>query len=300
MVWLVPLALVGLFMLRGVGDFMQTYCPGLRRPPHRQDAARADLRPLPAPAGLLLRHEASGVLLSQPDLQHGAGRHRDDRFGHGVHPRQPDDRRPDRLPAVPQPEAHAVQPDRRSADRGSDPPDQPAVPALQPRIQNSMGDVTRVAKEAIEAPRVIRVFNAQAYEARMFEEVIEHNRRSHMRLMFTKGLSNPIVQTIAAIGLAGVLYLATVDAVNGQMTVGLVHVVHRRADAGHGAAAPAGQRRRPAAAGHRGRAEHFRGARRAARRRGRRPGARARPRRGRVSRRRFPLSDWRRGGAARA
>jgi len=28
MVWLVPVALVGLFVLRGVGDFMQTYCPG--------------------------------------------------------------------------------------------------------------------------------------------------------------------------------------------------------------------------------------------------------------------------------
>jgi len=28
MVWLVPVALVGLFLLRGIGDFMQTYCPG--------------------------------------------------------------------------------------------------------------------------------------------------------------------------------------------------------------------------------------------------------------------------------
>ena len=40
----------------------------------------------------------------------------------------------------------------------------------------------------------------------------EHNRRSHMKLMLTKGLSNPIVQSIASIGLAGVLYVATVDA----------------------------------------------------------------------------------------
>jgi subfamily B ATP-binding cassette protein MsbA len=88
------------------------------------------------------------------------------------------------------------------------------------RIQNSMGDVTRVAKEAIEAPRVVRVFNAQAYESRMFEEVAEHNRRSHMKLMMTKGMSNPIVQSLAAIALAGVLYLATVDAIAGRMTVG--------------------------------------------------------------------------------
>ncbi|MGI9246117.1 MAG: ABC transporter transmembrane domain-containing protein, partial [Steroidobacteraceae bacterium] len=28
MVWLVPVALVGLFVVRGIGDFLQTYCPG--------------------------------------------------------------------------------------------------------------------------------------------------------------------------------------------------------------------------------------------------------------------------------
>jgi len=88
------------------------------------------------------------------------------------------------------------------------------------RIQASMGDVTRVAKEAIEAPRVVRVFNAQQYEARQFEQVAEHNRRSYMRLILTKSLSNPVVQTITAIGLATVLYLATVDAIKGAMSVG--------------------------------------------------------------------------------
>ena len=120
-----------------------------------------------------------------------------------------------------------------------------------------MGDVTRVAKEAIEAPRVVRVFNAQDYEAGLFEQVIEHNRRSHMKLMLTKGLSNPIVQSIASIGLAGVLYVATVDAIEGRMTRRRVHVVHRCADADHGAAAPARERRRAAAAGHRRGAEHL-------------------------------------------
>ena len=32
-----------------------------------------------------------------------------------------------------------------------------------------MGDVTRVAKEAIEAPRVVRVFNAQDHQSQVFE-----------------------------------------------------------------------------------------------------------------------------------
>ncbi len=88
------------------------------------------------------------------------------------------------------------------------------------RIQDSMGDVTRVAKEAIEAPRVVRVFNAQEHQTQVFDGVIERNRRSHMKLMRTRALSNPVVQLIASIGLAGVLYLATVDAMQGRMTVG--------------------------------------------------------------------------------
>jgi subfamily B ATP-binding cassette protein MsbA len=66
----------------------------------------------------------------------------------------------------------------------------------------------------------VRVFNAQDYEAGLFDAVIEHNRRSHMKLLLTKALSNPIVQSIASVGLAGVLYLATVDAIEGRMTVG--------------------------------------------------------------------------------
>jgi subfamily B ATP-binding cassette protein MsbA len=88
------------------------------------------------------------------------------------------------------------------------------------RIQNSMGDVTRIAKEAIEAPRVIKVFNAQAYENAQFESVNEHNRRSNMKLLLTRGLSNPVVQVLTAIGLASVLSVATRSAIRGELTVG--------------------------------------------------------------------------------
>ncbi len=88
------------------------------------------------------------------------------------------------------------------------------------RIQNSMGDVTRVAKEAVEAPRVIKVFNAQQYEAAQFEEVNERNRRAYMKLLFTKGLSNPVVQVIAACGLSVVLYVATRQALDDRLTPG--------------------------------------------------------------------------------
>ena len=220
MVWLVPVALVGLFILRGVGDFMQTYCPGFVGR-HIVKTLRGQIfeRYVHLPVAYFDTN-TSGVLLSKLTYNtEQVATATTDSVTVFIR---------DTLTIIGligyllylNPKLTLF-----SLIVG------PLIAVLirkinllfrrySRRIQNSMGDVTRVAKEAIEAPRVIRVFNAQGHEAQMFDEVTEHNRRSHMKLMMTKGMSNPIVQTIAAVGLAGVLYLATVDAINGLMSVG--------------------------------------------------------------------------------
>jgi subfamily B ATP-binding cassette protein MsbA len=88
------------------------------------------------------------------------------------------------------------------------------------RIQASMGDVTRVAKESLESQRMIKVFNAEARQAEVFESVNEHNRASFMKLITVKAVSNPVVQMIAAAGLAAVLYMAIRDVLEHGLTVG--------------------------------------------------------------------------------
>jgi subfamily B ATP-binding cassette protein MsbA len=88
------------------------------------------------------------------------------------------------------------------------------------RIQSSMGDVTRVAKEALDAHRLIKVFNAQSQERAAFGVVNERNRHTNMRLIATKAVSNPVVQIIAAVGLAGVMYFAIRQVMAGRMQVG--------------------------------------------------------------------------------
>jgi subfamily B ATP-binding cassette protein MsbA len=87
------------------------------------------------------------------------------------------------------------------------------------RIQNSMGDVTRVAKESLDAHRVVKVFNAQAHIERLFESVNELNRRSNVRLISVRASSKPTVQMIAAVGLAGVLFIANREIVQHSMSV---------------------------------------------------------------------------------
>jgi subfamily B ATP-binding cassette protein MsbA len=88
------------------------------------------------------------------------------------------------------------------------------------RIQDSMGDVTRVAKESFEAPRLIKVYNAQDHINRQFDAVNAHNLRSNMKLILTRSLSNPVVQLVTASGMAFVLRTAIADAVSGRMSMG--------------------------------------------------------------------------------
>jgi ATP-binding cassette, subfamily B, bacterial MsbA len=87
------------------------------------------------------------------------------------------------------------------------------------RIQNSMGDITRVAKEAIDAHRLIKIFNAEDHQTERFEQVNELNRASNMKLAWAKSISNPVVQCLASIALASVLYVAIGQVLSHNMQV---------------------------------------------------------------------------------
>lgn len=87
---------------------------------------------------------------------------------------------------------------------------------LSHRIQNSMGDVSNVTEETIEANREIRIFGGQEYESRQFENINRHNRQQFLKLAATNALSSPVIQFIVAVAFAIIVYLATQQ----QMQVG--------------------------------------------------------------------------------
>ena len=88
------------------------------------------------------------------------------------------------------------------------------------RIQNSMGDVTQAAEQVLEAHKVVKVFNGEAQEVAGFERVNEQNRRLNMKLAAAKAASQPVVQAVAAVGLAGVVFVATREDLAGGLSVG--------------------------------------------------------------------------------
>ncbi|MEJ0040575.1 MAG: lipid A export permease/ATP-binding protein MsbA [Gammaproteobacteria bacterium] len=86
------------------------------------------------------------------------------------------------------------------------------------RIQASMGDITRVSKESLDGQRVVKAFNAQDYQIQQFELANERNRHSYMRLIGTKAAGNPVVQIIASLGLAVILFLALREVIRGEFS----------------------------------------------------------------------------------
>ena len=89
------------------------------------------------------------------------------------------------------------------------------------RIQNSIGDVTRVSKEALDAHRVVKVFNAQRHISALFEQANEQNRRSNVRLLRARAISGPVVALVQGMGLALVLFVAKQEIDHGSLTIPL-------------------------------------------------------------------------------
>jgi subfamily B ATP-binding cassette protein MsbA len=87
------------------------------------------------------------------------------------------------------------------------------------RIQQSMGDFTRVASESLDALRLIKTSTAESSEQRRFEQVNEQNRRNSERLLNIRAVSGPVVQLVAALALAAVLALGIRKVLAAQITV---------------------------------------------------------------------------------
>ncbi len=86
---------------------------------------------------------------------------------------------------------------------------------LSHRIQHSVGSIAYVAEEAIEGSDEVRIFGAQAQERARFDEANQRNTRQFMKFAATQALSTPIVQFCAALALSIVVWLATLQ---GSMT----------------------------------------------------------------------------------
>jgi subfamily B ATP-binding cassette protein MsbA len=86
--------------------------------------------------------------------------------------------------------------------------------------QRAMGEVTQVIQESVQAHKVVKLFGGQAYESRRFHDKVNWVRRYAVRQAAAAAANVPIVQFIAAIALAVIIYIALEQSRRGELTVG--------------------------------------------------------------------------------
>jgi subfamily B ATP-binding cassette protein MsbA len=77
------------------------------------------------------------------------------------------------------------------------------------RIQNSMGDVTRVTEQSLQGHRVVKVFGGQAQESAQFDELNQRNFRLNVRLVGARAAGESLTQLTVAVGVAAVIFVAS-------------------------------------------------------------------------------------------
>jgi len=74
------------------------------------------------------------------------------------------------------------------------------------RIQTSIGDVAKISEEALQAHRIVKIFSGQDYERSRFGDVNHKNMRLNMRLIVTRSGGDALTNLVIALGVAGVIY----------------------------------------------------------------------------------------------
>ncbi|NIW25618.1 MAG: lipid A export permease/ATP-binding protein MsbA [Gammaproteobacteria bacterium] len=79
------------------------------------------------------------------------------------------------------------------------------------RIQNSMGDATRVTEQALSGHRIVKIFGGQDYEQRQFDEINRQNYKVNLRIVATRAAGDALTQYSLAIGVAAIIWVAFSD-----------------------------------------------------------------------------------------
>ncbi|WP_118843192.1 lipid A ABC transporter ATP-binding protein/permease MsbA [Haemophilus haemolyticus] len=80
---------------------------------------------------------------------------------------------------------------------------------LSKNLQDSMGELTATTEQMLKGHKVVLSFGGQHVEEERFNKVSNNMRRKGMKMVTADSISDPVVQIIASLALAAVLFLAT-------------------------------------------------------------------------------------------
>lgn len=88
------------------------------------------------------------------------------------------------------------------------------------RIQNAMAVISDATEQAVTGHKVVISYGGQEIENERFKAVSNKNRQQMMKLRATTAMSSPIIQVIASLALAMVLFVASFPSVAEALTPG--------------------------------------------------------------------------------
>lgn len=87
-------------------------------------------------------------------------------------------------------------------------------------MQKNVGDITHVLEESVGAHKLVKVFDGAHYESARFGQAIQRARQFAMKQTVAANAHGPILQLLAALALAAIVYIATQQASSNETTVG--------------------------------------------------------------------------------
>jgi subfamily B ATP-binding cassette protein MsbA len=91
---------------------------------------------------------------------------------------------------------------------------------INQRIQGSVSEMSHAAEQAVSGQQVVKVYGGQAREIARLAEIAGRNYRLNVKVETTKALSSSLVQLLAAIALAVILMVAGHEAMRGRLGAG--------------------------------------------------------------------------------
>ena len=78
------------------------------------------------------------------------------------------------------------------------------------RVQDAVADVTHIAREGIDGYKVIRTFNGEEYERNKFRKATRVNRHRELKVVVTNSLGSAIIQIVCSLPVAAIIYFVGV------------------------------------------------------------------------------------------
>jgi len=91
---------------------------------------------------------------------------------------------------------------------------------ISKNLQNVMGSITTSSEQMLKGHKEVLMFGGQQAESKRFNRVSNAVRSQRMKMVSASAISVPIIQSIASLALALVLYLATFPQIMDELTPG--------------------------------------------------------------------------------